>query len=263
MDGGSGRPSRSREGWTMRSSWRNGARIMVTGGAGFVGSHLVEFLLRETGTEIVVLDRLSASGDLARLPTIECWEERKARVRFVWHDLKAPFAPATIDRLGRFDVVFHLAASSHVDTSIADPALFVMDNVLGSTHLMQAAAKLLWQDGLFFSFLTDECFGPVRADEPPRTEDDQWRPSNPYAASKAGQGAMGFAFWRTYGLPLVTTYSMNVFGSRQHVEKYVPKVVRAVLRGDELAVHQGADGKPGSRTWIYAQNTAHALAHLC
>lgn len=246
----------------MRSDWRNG-RVLVTGGAGFIGSHLIEHLLTETTCEVVTMDRLSGSAELGRLPAIPCWPEKKRRVRFVWHDLKAQLSPAQVVRLGKFDAIFHLAASSHVDTSIADPALFVLDNVLGSTHLMMAAREMLEPDGLFFNFLTDEVFGPVLHGEPPRREEDVWRPSNPYSGSKAGQGAMGLAFWRTYGLPLVTTYSMNVFGERQHVEKYVPKLIRAVLRDEEIRIHTGAGGRLGSRTWLHAGNTAHALAHLC
>ena len=195
----------------MRSDWRDGARVLCTGSAGFIGSHLVDHLLTQTRCEVVVLDRLSGSGDLGRLPALDCWQRERGRVRFAYHDLKAPIGPGLLDRLGNFDAIFHLAASSHVDTSIADPLLFVMDNVVGSTHLLLAASRsLLRPGGLFFNFSTDEVFGTVLPGERPRDEYDAWRPSNPYSGSKVGQTAMGVAFHRTYGLPVVTTYCWDM-----------------------------------------------------
>lgn len=237
-------------------------RILVTGAAGFIGSHFIEHLLTATDAEVTVLDRLSGAGDQGRLASLDCWERERRRVRLLWHDLKAPLSQVLIDRIGKIDAVVHYAASSHVDNSIADPALFVLDNVLGTTHLLMAARRALADGGTFLNFSTDECFGPVAPGVAARTEEDQWNPSNPYAASKCGQAAMGWAFYRTYGVPVVTSYSMNVFGERQHLEKYVPKVIRAILRGDELRVHVGADGKPGSRTWLHAASCAGAVAHL-
>ena len=242
--------------------WRQGGRVLVTGGAGFIGHHFVEYLLEETAAEVVILDRLSGAGDQGRLAALDCWERERARVRLYWHDLKAPIGEALAHRIGKVDAIVHFAASSHVDTSISDPALFVLDNVLGTTNLLTAARTLLADAGLFINFSTDEVFGPVSKGEPAKTETDAWRPSNPYSASKAGQTAMGWAFHRTFDVPVLTTYCLNVFGERQHVEKYVPRIIRAVLSGEELTVHIGPDGRPGSRTWLHAANVAEAVAHI-
>ena len=242
--------------------WREGGRVLCTGGAGFIGHHFVEYLLEETAAEVVILDRLSGAGDQGRLAALDCWERERSRVRPYWHDLKAPLSDSILGRIGTVDAIVHFAASSHVDNSIADPALFVLDNVLGTTNLLTAARTILAPSGLFINFSTDEVFGPVAPGEAAKTESDAWRPSNPYSGSKAGQTAMGLAFHRTYGVPVVTTYSMNVYGERQHVEKYVPKVIRAVLSGEELTVHIGHGGRPGSRTWLHAANVAEAVAHI-
>ncbi len=246
----------------MNPEWTASACVLVTGGAGFIGSHFVEHLLTETSVEIIVLDRLSGAGDQGRLASLDCWGQERGRVRLLWHDLKAPLGPQLLARIGTVHAIVHFAASSHVDNSIVDPALFVLDNVLGTTHLLSAARTILAEGGTFINFGTDEIFGPVAPGEKARNENDPWRPSNPYAGSKAGQVAMGFTFHRTYGVPVVTTYSMNVFGERQHVEKYVPKLIRAILSGEEIRVHVGSDGSLGSRTWLHAASVASAVVHL-
>lgn len=194
----------------MTPGWRSGSRVLVTGAAGFIGSHFVSYLLTETDAEVLTLDRLSGSADLARLTSLDCWDSQSERVRVHWHDLKAPIPQSLIDRIGKVDAIVHFAASSHVDTSIADPSLFVLDNVLGTTHLLMAARTMLRDGGTFLNFSTDEVFGPVAAGISPRTEQDQWNPSNPYAASKAGQTAMGWAFHNTYTVPVVTSYCWDL-----------------------------------------------------
>ena len=232
--------------------------VLVTGGAGFIGHHLVEHLLKETDWEIVLLDRLSYAGNLNRIADIELVadDEFRKRVRFVYHDLRAPLGPVTRDLIGQPDYILHLAAESHVDRSIQDPVIFVESNVVGTTNLMIYAREL---PGLrkFINFGTDEVFGPA-ADGVFHKETDPWKPSNPYSASKAGQSAMGMAFHVTYGLPVINTFTMNNFGERQDPEKYLPKLVRAALAGEEVTVH-GRQGNIGSRIWIHARNTADAM----
>ena len=221
-------------------------------------------MLAETDCEIIVVDRLNSIGDLHRLSSLPNWTKEKHRVRFIWHDLKAEFNSIMLHRIGVVNAIFHFAAGSHVDTSILDPASFVMDNVLGSTHMMMAASKILDPDGLYFDFNTDEVFGPS-PEGIAFTEEDRFRPCNPYAASKAGQASMAYAFYKTYGLPVVITHTMNVFGERQHPEKFVPKIIRSILNNEELTIHcQNQDGRmiAGKRTWLYAKNVASALLHL-
>ncbi len=135
-------------------------RILLTGGAGFVGSHVVEGLLKSTDWEVVIIDRLDISGNLRRLTHIDVWEQEKHRVTFIWWDLKSEINGAAARAIGDVDYIWHLAASSHVDRSIADPMGFVMDNVVGTTNLLNFA-RTQKNLQLFINFSTDEVFGPV------------------------------------------------------------------------------------------------------
>lgn len=249
-------------------------RALVTGAAGFIGSHLVEHLLRHTDWQIVCLDRLDAAGSLHRLEHLVgdhwgCPGRGHPRLEIVWHDLKAPIHDSTEARLGYPDYVFHLAANSSVDRSLANPAECVMDNVLGTAHLLDWFRGLGWhREKLvrFFNFGTDEVFGPA-PDDYRFSETDAWHPSNPYAATKCGQAALGMAYHRSYGLPVITTYTMNNFGERQHPEKLVPKTIRSLLCDEVLPIHcrLGDSGLPleiGQRTWLHARNTCSALLYL-
>lgn len=236
-------------------------RVLITGGAGFIGHHLVEHILKETDWEIVLLDRLSYAGDLNRLADIEVMgsDVFRKRLRFVFHDLRAPLGPVTRELIGNPDYILHLAAESHVDRSIQDPVIFVESNVIGTTNLM-IYARSLQNLKKFINFGTDEVFGPA-AHGVFHKETDPWRPSNPYSASKAGQSAMGIAFHVTYGLPVINTFTMNNFGERQDPEKYLPKLVRAAVSGGTVTVH-GTPGNIGSRLWLHARNTADALLFI-
>lgn len=242
-------------------------RALITGGTGFIGHHLVEWLLDKTDWELVVLDRLDVAGTLERLRDIPNWESKgTARVRYVYHDFKAPINEPVSARIGDIDFIFHLGGSTHVDRSITDPMLFVQDNVVGTTNMLEYART---QKNLkrFFNFSTDEVFGPA-APGTAHGEDAPFLPSNPYAASKAGAASMGYSYFVTYGLPVVTTYTMNNFGERQHPEKLVPRTIRSVLRDEVMPIFAKLDdaGKleaVGSRYWLHAKNTASALLFLC
>ncbi|MFA5747306.1 MAG: NAD-dependent epimerase/dehydratase family protein [Candidatus Paceibacterota bacterium] len=235
-------------------------RVLLTGGAGFIGHHVLEGILKETDWEIVVLDRLDLPGSLERLRDIEVWEANKHRVKFVWWDLKSQMNQYVSKDIGEIDHVWHLAANSHVDRSIKDPALFVMDNVLGTTNLLLWAKDRQLKKFIYFS--TDEVFGPA-----PKgvfyKEWDRYRSCNPYAASKAGAEEMCLAFCNTYGLPIVITHTMNVFGERQHPEKFIPMTVKKILNGDKVLIHGDPEKKiPGSRLWIHARNVCQALLFI-
>jgi len=137
-------------------------RILVTGGCGFIGHHMVEYLLENDDCDVVILDRLDVSGNLNRLTELPNWEKNKNRVTFVWHDMKSEFHNNEIlkNTIGEINVVLHLGASSHVDRSIDDPMLFVMDNVVGTCNILNFARQ---QKNLnnFVYFSTDEVFGPA------------------------------------------------------------------------------------------------------
>ncbi len=239
-------------------------RILITGGAGFIGHHIVEYILDTTDWDIVILDRLDVSGTLNRLAELPRWDERRARVKFVFHDFRAPLNEYVKVRLGDVNYILHLAASTHVDRSIEDPMLFVEDNVVGTTNMLQYARTLPHLKA-FINFSTDEVFGPAPKGVQ-HTEDAPYLPSNPYSASKAGAASMGYAFFVTYGVPVITTYTMNNFGERQHPEKLIPRTIRSVLRGETMPIFaELKNGKlvgVGSRFWLHAKNTASAVMFL-
>jgi dTDP-glucose 4,6-dehydratase len=239
-------------------------RVLITGGAGFIGHHLIEKMLRETEYEIVSLDRLDFSGNLGRLSEIcEKIPDAKDRLKIVWHDLKAPLNGMIKDKIGPVDYIFHLAAGSHVDRSIEYPMEFVMDNVVGTVNLLDYA-RLHLKDKLelFLYFSTDEVFGPA-PEGVFYEEDDRYWSGNPYAASKAGGEEMCLAYENTYKMPIVITHTMNVFGLRQHPEKFIPKVIKRIRDGEMIHVHSNSDcTKAGSRHYIHAKDVADAVLFL-
>lgn len=232
-------------------------RVLVTGGAGFIGHHLVGALLAE-GHDVVSLDRLDLSGNLNRLAEVATTNTR-GRLRHFFHDLKAPLEGQKKEQIGKVDWVLHLAASSHVDRSIEDPASFVLDNVLGTTHALLYARDT---GARFLYFSTDEVFGPA----PGTTaygEWDRYNSGNPYAASKAGGEEMALAFANTYKMHVVVTHTMNVIGIRQSPEKFLPACIRNIRKDQEVTIHADPECKTsGSRFYICAQDVARALVFL-
>lgn len=240
-------------------------RVLITGAAGFIGHHLLDYLLQKTNWDFTILDRLDLSGSLDRVRDIPSYEANKDRISFHWHDLKSPISEGLAKNLGEPHYILHLAASSHVDRSIEDPALFAMDNVVGTVNMLNYARTVKNLEK-FINFSTDEVFGPA-AEGHAHGEDEPHRPSNPYSASKSGQEAFGYAFYITYGLPVITTHTMNNFGERQHPEKLVPKTIRSVIRGEPMPIFAtiGKKGKleaVGSRFWIHCINTSSACLFL-
>jgi dTDP-glucose 4,6-dehydratase len=236
-------------------------KILITGGAGFIGSHLIEGILKKTNWEIIIIDRLDLSGNLERLRDIEIWEKEKSRVKFIWWDLKSEINNSIIKEIGHIDYIWHLAASSHVDRSIQDPLLFVMDNVVGTCNILNFA-KQLKNLKLFINFNTDECFGPA-PEGVFYKENDRHNPTNPYSASKVGQWALGVAFENCYKTPIINTYTMNVFGERQHPEKFIPMVIKKTLKGETVIIHSNkTKTQAGKRHYIHARNVCNALLFI-
>lgn len=236
-------------------------RIMLTGGAGFIGHHLLEHFLLNTDYEFVCLDRLDTSGSLHRMQEVlERNPEWKKRVKFAFHDLKSEMNDIVSHNLGRVDIIIHLAAASHVDRSIDDPMSFVMDNVVGTTNLLNYARNLDTLD-LFVNFSTDEVFGPAPKGVKYK-EWDRYDSTNPYSASKAGAEEMCLAFANTYRMPIINSHTMNVFGERQHPEKYIPLCIKKILEGEKITIHASPQGEPGKRHYIHARNVAAAVLFL-
>jgi len=238
-------------------------RILVTGGAGFIAHHFIFEVLIRTDWDVVTIDRLDYSGNYNRLQEILEGlnpAERK-RVTILYHDLKAEINPHIASRIGKIDYVAHIAAASHVDRSIEDPMSFVMDNVVGTTNILNYARQL---DSLekFIYFSTDEVFGPA-PEGVSYKENDRYNSTNPYSASKAAGEEMAVAFENTYGMPIIITHTMNVFGERQHPEKYIPMCIRKIRDGETITVHSNAEKtKAGSRHYIHAHDVADACLFL-
>jgi len=237
---------------------------LITGGAGFIAHHLISRILKETDWNIVTLDRLDYSGNLNRLNDIllhDCTPEQRKRVRVVFHDLKAELNPLVRREIGKVDYILHLAAGSHVDRSIDYPMEFVMDNVVGTCNILEFARS---QDNLerFLYFSTDEVFGPA-PNGIKYKENDRYNSTNPYSATKAGGEELAVAYQNTYGMPIYITHTMNVFGERQHPEKYIPMCIRRIRDGDCVTIHSDNTRTiPGSRHYIHADDVASAVLFL-
>ena len=234
-------------------------KILITGGAGFVGHHMILYFLRETNHKIVSLDRLDYSGSYNRISQIlrgnEAW---KNRLKIVWHDLRASINPIVAKQINNPDIILHVAAASHVDRSIANPMSFVMDNVVGTVNLLDYAKKIK-KLSLFLYFSTDEVFGPAPKNVKYK-EYDRYNSGNPYAASKAGAEEMCMAYQNTFNMPIIITHTMNVIGERQHPEKYLPKIINCIQNQKNLTIHSNKNKtKPGSRFYIHAQDVADAI----
>ncbi len=235
-------------------------RALITGGCGFVGHHFVEHFLKNTNWDIIVLDRLNyASQGFDRLRDIKVFDDR--RVMTLAADFSHPMSSGLIKEIGRVEYILHLGAESHVDRSIDNPEPFVVANVLGTMRILDVA-RAMPSLKRFFYFSTDEVFGPA-PDGVAYKEWDRYNSGNPYAATKAGGEELCLAYGNTYKLPIIITHCMNIFGERQHPEKFIPLVTRKVLAGEKVTIHSHPNRKrAGSRFWIHARNVASAVLFL-
>lgn len=235
-------------------------RVLITGMAGFVGAHFCEAFLKETDWDIVGLDKLNyASNGFDRLRDIQAFDDK--RVLCLSADFSKPLSEGVRQEIGDVKYIFHLGAESHVDNSIKDPEPFVMSNVLGTMHMLEFARDV---SGLecFFYFGTDEVFGPAPEGYDYK-EDDRHNPSNPYSAAKSGGEMLVKAYRNSYGLPAVITRSMNIFGERQHPEKYIPLCINKILAGETVTIHSNKGRtKAGTRFYIHGRNVADGYLHL-
>ncbi len=237
--------------------------VLITGGAGFVGHHVVAHLLENTSWNIVSLDRLDFSGNLNRLSEIvtPMPDEKKKRLKIVHHDLKAEINPDVAAAIGTPEIILHLAAASHVQRSIQFPLEFFRDNIIGTANLLEYARVLPYLERLIY-FSTDEVFGPA-AGTNSFNEYDRYNSTNPYSASKAAAEEICVAYSNTYKLPIYVTHTMNIFGERQSSEKYIPMCAKIISKGGVLKIHQDPrTGVIGSRTYLYVRDIADALLFL-
>ncbi|MGC0837094.1 dTDP-glucose 4,6-dehydratase [Pantoea agglomerans] len=234
-------------------------RFLITGGAGFIGSALVRFLIAETEHQVVVVDKLSYAGNLASLASVA------DSSRFYFEQVDICDRPALDQVFARHqpDCVMHLAAESHVDRSIDGPLAFIETNIVGTYQLLEAA-RFYWQNlddarktaFLFHHISTDEVFGDLHDSQAYFTETTPYAPSSPYAASKASSDHLVRAWLRTYGLPTLVTNCSNNYGPCHFPEKLIPLTIINALAGKALPVY--GNGQQ-IRDWLYVEDHARAL----
>ena len=239
--------------------------VLITGGAGFIAHHVIDKVLHETDWNIVCLDRLDISGNLNRLHDMlqdHDPQQVARRMRIIFHDLKAELNSQIVADIGPVDIVLHLAAGSHVDRSITYPMEFVQDNVVGTVNMLDYARKHLPNLERFVYFSTDEIYGIAPAGVAYK-EYDRYNSTNPYSASKAAAEEFCVAYENTYKIPMVITHTMNVFGERQHPEKFIPATIQKVRDGETVVIHADPSRTvAGSRMYIHAQDVAEGLMFI-
>ncbi len=228
--------------------------ILITGSAGFVGSHAVEYILANTDWNITGLDSFRHMGDAYRISKSIDSE----RYRIICHDLNSPISQRTKVELGDVHYILNCASISHVDTSITDPIYVWESNTRLIGNILEYASYLNRCKVLekFIHCSTDEVFGAAQEGYS-HVEWDITCPSNPYAASKAAQDALCFTYWRTYGVPIAVTHCMNMLGTKQDPEKFLPKIISRILKNQEVIIH-GSPDSVGSRMYIDCRNLVDA-----
>ena len=234
--------------------------ILITGGCGFIGHHVVEHILKNTDWNIIILDKLNyASMGFERIREIDIIENM--RIKVLTYDLQYSLTIGMIKEIGCVDYIIHMAAETHVDNSISDPVNFIHNNVMSTVHLLEFARNCK-NLKLFFYFSTDEVYGPALNDKLFK-EDERHNPTNPYSASKSAAEQICVAYGNSYNIPIIRINVMNAFGERQHVEKFIPKVIKQILNDETVLIHSYPDKKiSGSRFYIHARNIAAAVLFL-
>ena len=217
--------------------------ILVTGGAGFIGSHLLESLVNYCDDEIVCIDALTYASDKNNIPS---------KVLLYPYDISNKDEVSEVFAAYKPNYVFHLAAESHVDNSIEDCSPFIQSNIIGTVNLLNASLEYGVEK--FMHISTDEVYGSI--EDGSFTEDTIYNPRNPYSASKASSDHFVMAYHTTYGLPVVITNCSNNYGPRQYKEKMIPQTIKNLISGNKIPVYGTGEQ---IRDWLYTQDHCEAL----
>ena len=229
--------------------------VVITGAAGFLGSHLTDAFIERRGWRIVGIDSFAHAGDSKRF-SAEALSSGRLQIHSC--DLSTPLSRTLIRQIGSVDAIINLASLSNVDYSLREPRLTVNNNVGISLTMLEYAREIHPQ--VLVQVSTDEVYGPAESG----VDFSEWspiRPSNPYAASKAAQESIALAYWRSYGVPLVIVNSTNVFGPRQSVEKYIPQLVSLISRNLRVSIH-ARHGVPGTRIYLAVRDWVDAVLYV-
>lgn len=233
--------------------------ILISGGAGFIGSNLLRHLLQKYPSyNIICIDKLTYAGNTANLEDLFSY----ANFHFLQADICDFEKICSIFELYKIDSVIHLAAESHVDRSIEDPFIFARTNVLGTLSLLQASLQAWKTEGfegkIFYHISTDEVYGalPLDAPEEKFRESDKYDPSSPYSASKASSDHFVRAFHRTYGLPVIVSNCSNNYGPYQYPEKLIPLCISRIVNREKIPVYGRGENV---RDWLYVEDHAEAI----
>ena len=229
-------------------------KVLITGGAGFIGSNYVDYALKYSEDEIFVLDKLTYAGNLKNLESVS------DKITFIKGDICDAVLIQNLFAEHQFQKVVHFAAESHVDNSILGPSEFIQTNIVGTFNLLQSAYKT-WMDGpkdlkedfkkvRFLHISTDEVYGTL-GETGLFTEKTPYAPNSPYSASKASSDFIVRSYFHTYGLPVVTTNCSNNYGPNQHKEKLIPMIIRKAISGEPIPIY--GDGK-NVRDWLYVMD---------
>ena len=231
-------------------------KILITGGAGFIGSNYVELVISNSEDEVFILDNLTYAGNLKNLKAVS----HLPNYNFIKGDICNKTLIDNLFTENRFNKVIHFAAESHVDNSITGPSAFIQTNIIGTFNLVHSA-YCLWMNGpnqlkkdfkdaRFLHVSTDEVYGTL-GETGLFTETTAYAPNSPYSASKASSDLIIRSYFHTYGVPVVTTNCSNNYGARQHKEKLIPTIIRKALSGQEIPIY--GNGK-NIRDWIYVND---------
>ncbi len=235
-------------------------KIFITGGAGFIGSALIKELIFNTDHEIINIDKLTYAGNLLNLKEIENNKKYKFR-KFDINDFREILE---IFKIEKPEAIINLAAESHVDRSILEPANFIKTNILGTYSLLEVVREYLEKNKNInsFKFLhisTDEVFGDLSNGEPPCNEEKSYNPSSPYSASKASSDHLVRAWGRTFNIQTIITNCTNNYGPYQFPEKLIPLTINNIISGKKIPIY--GDGNQ-SRDWLYVDDHVRALSKI-
>ena len=225
-------------------------RILVTGGAGFIGSAYVRQAI-ESGWNVGVMDGLTYAGDLKRLDIV------KKKYKFYYSNITSKLLTFNVIEDYKPDVIVHFAAETHVDRSLLDPYKFINTNIIGTLNLLEASK--IFRVNRFINISTDEVYGELKEENVQFTENSLILPNSPYSVSKASADMLGRSYYRSFNIPVITVRPSNNYGPWQYPEKFIPVVILKALRNEHIPIYGNG---MNIRQWIYVEDCAEAIIEI-